>query len=117
VGPRYAQLQGANLSEAGLQGANLSEARLQGTNLSGTDLQGADLSDSQLKLTLISDAYVWRTRHVNCSDARVTRPKFDVPDRVTIKILLSAVHATQEARKRLNDGLVATIPKDDLAAI
>jgi uncharacterized protein YjbI with pentapeptide repeats len=134
---REAQLQGASLFDAQLQGANLSYAQLQGVDLGEAQLQAADFSGSKLKLALISDAYLWRARNADCSDARVIAPKFDAafvpkrelilrpiptaePEAIEIEKLIAYVVSLVSNRavgRRLREGLVAAIQKDDLAAI
>jgi len=134
-----AELQGANLRGAQLQGAELLAAKLQGADLSGAQLQGANLGQAELKLALLSDVFLWRAKVGNCSDARMTKPRFDAAIESSSKIGQAdePVPATPEAiagfieravvdisgprkdevRERLRAGLVGDIKKEDLAAI
>ena len=133
-----AELQGASLRGAQLQGAELLAAKLQGADLSGAQLQGANLGRAELKLALLSDVFLWRAKVGNCSDARMTKPRFDAAIESSSKIGQAdePVAATPEAiagfieravidisgprkeevRKQLRAGLVADIKKEDLVA-
>ena len=53
---RLAKLHGANLSEAELHGANLSSAELHGADLSGAELHGANLFNAELHGADLSEA-------------------------------------------------------------
>jgi uncharacterized protein YjbI with pentapeptide repeats len=72
-----AQLQGAALRGAQLQGTVLINALLQGADFGGAQLQGVDLRGSNLNLSRLSGAYLWRAYGANCSNARITGPRFD----------------------------------------
>lgn len=128
----FVELQDADLVRAQLQGADLNHAELQRADLTGAQLQGATLSDSQLTLANLRGVYLWRARDANCSSARVNSPKFQVAFGTSdwtenpatpeaIKMFIEGVVAQvggpkkDEVRKRLKEGLVATIQKDDLA--
>jgi uncharacterized protein YjbI with pentapeptide repeats len=122
-----AQLQGADLSVAQLQGADLSSAQLQGAVLSFAQLQGAVLLRSKLRLALISDAYLWRVRYANCTEARVTTPKLDAAQFSTAPLTTEVIEnfvkdavvdidndQKDAAVRRLREGLLTK--EDDLAA-
>jgi hypothetical protein len=86
---------------------------------------------------LLSDVFLWRARFSNCADARVINPRFDAvpvhagsPDQPVmastpdatedfVERIVAAVEDSQKAvvRKRMRDGLIADIDKDQLATM
>jgi uncharacterized protein YjbI with pentapeptide repeats len=146
----YAQLQGASLEVANLQGAILNLAQLQGASLDFADFRGASLLEAELQGARLRGAsldhadlrkaLIWRTRNVNCRNARVKaqtadaviaiRGEFDrfrkpivASDEAINQFIASSVAEIPEERakesvsERLRAGLVVPDTDDDSAVV
>jgi uncharacterized protein YjbI with pentapeptide repeats len=148
-----AHLEGASLQRAKLDGANLAGAVLFGADLESAQLQAADLSPpkdddkakadfsmARLRKTwlnlsdlgnanfedaLISEAFLWGTKNIDCSKAFVWKPDFSevirpVPDddpREAQPSGAQSVRATQETLSKLTYDLEYTISRSALDRI